>query len=151
MFMQNVIKLKKSGQFEQEFRLKLDPRSLTPTVQCSLAMRILFRFCFAYLILFSLVKKHLFRFKRSRCNHPNLLSVGLVNADTPVPFADFPKLKNRACTENRDESGINLTANGSSNDSSISRCVKEPLKSKDGLFQSNSMAGVNCKSIAHAM
>jgi len=54
MFMQNVIKLKKSGQFEQEFRLKLDPRSLTPTVQCSLAMRILFRFCFAYLILFSL-------------------------------------------------------------------------------------------------
>jgi len=54
MFMQNLIELKKSGQFEQESRLKLEPHSLTPTVQWSLATRILFRFCFAYFILFLL-------------------------------------------------------------------------------------------------
>ncbi len=54
MFMQNLIELKKSGQFEQEARLKLEPHSLMPTVQWSLATRILFRFCFAYFILFSL-------------------------------------------------------------------------------------------------
>src|SRR5690349_9754319 len=51
----------------------------------------------------------------------------------------MPKLKNRACTENRAESGNTRKANGSSNDSSISRCVKELSSSKGGLFQSNSI------------
>ena len=49
----------------------------------------------------------------------------------------MPRLKKRACTLNRGESGISRTANGSSNDSSISRWLKEP-RSNGGLFQSNS-------------
>src|SRR5256885_16379724 len=51
----------------------------------------------------------------------------------------MPRLKNLACSENRVESGSNLTANGSSNDSSISCSVKELSRLKGGLFQSNSM------------
>ena len=57
----------------------------------------------------------------------------------PVPLAEFPKLKYRAWAENREESGSNRTAKGSSNDSSISLGVKEPLSSKGGLYQSNSI------------
>ncbi len=55
MFMQNLIEQKKAGQSERESRLKLEPRSLMPTVQGGLATRILFRFCFAYFIPFSLI------------------------------------------------------------------------------------------------
>src|SRR5262245_30070748 len=58
--------------------------------------------------------------------------------NTPAPLTDRPKLKKRACTENRAESGNNLIANGSSNDSSTSRGVKEPSHS-GALFQSNSI------------
>src|SRR2546428_12111723 len=57
----------------------------------------------------------------------------------PIPPADIPRLKNLACTENRGESGSSRTANGSSNDSSISCSVKELSRLKGGLFQSNSM------------
>src|SRR2546426_9425707 len=57
----------------------------------------------------------------------------------PAPPADTPRLKNLACTENRGESGNSRTANGSSNDSSISCSVKELSRLKGGLFQSNSM------------
>ena len=57
-----------------------------------------------------------------------------------VPPADIPRLKNRVWTENLGESGKTLTANGSSNDSSISCNVKELSRLKGGLFQSNSIA-----------
>src|SRR5436190_4497065 len=57
----------------------------------------------------------------------------------PTPPADIPKLKKRVCTENRGESGSTRKAKGSSNDSSISRCVKELSRLKGGLFQSNSI------------
>src|SRR5437867_3767048 len=57
----------------------------------------------------------------------------------PVPPADIPRLKNRAWTENLGESGNTRTAKGSSNDSSISRRVKELSRLKGGLFQSNSI------------
>src|ERR1041384_4508795 len=60
----------------------------------------------------------------------------------PIPLADVPRLKNRALTENRGVSGNKRTANGSSNDSSISLCVKELFTSKGGLFQSNSILGL---------
>src|SRR5206468_1466077 len=60
--------------------------------------------------------------------------------NTPIPPTDRPRLKNRAWTENRAESGNSLTANGSSNDSSTSRGVKEPSHS-GALFQSNSILG----------
>src|SRR5262245_38214650 len=53
----------------------------------------------------------------------------------------MPRLKNRACTENLGESGSNRTANGSSNDSSISLGVKELFISTGVFFQSNSIAG----------
>src|SRR6266516_532598 len=61
--------------------------------------------------------------------------------NTPIPLTDRPKLKNLACTENRGESGNNLMANGSSNDSSTSRGVKELSHSNGALFQSNSICG----------
>src|SRR6266404_1814595 len=57
----------------------------------------------------------------------------------PVPPADIPRLKNLAWTVNRGESGSTRTANGSSNDSSISCNVKELSRLKGGLFQSNSI------------
>src|SRR5438094_7114645 len=57
----------------------------------------------------------------------------------PVPPADMPRLKNLACTVKRGESGRTRTANGSSNDSSISCSVKELSRLKGGLFQSNSI------------
>src|SRR6266480_4553702 len=59
--------------------------------------------------------------------------------NTPVPPADRPRLKKRACTEKRDESGNSLIAKGSSKDSSTSRGVKELSHSKGVLFQSNSI------------
>src|SRR6266480_828228 len=59
--------------------------------------------------------------------------------NTPVPLADRPRLKKRACTEKRDESGNSLIAKGSSKDSSTSRGVKELSHSKGVLFQSNSI------------
>src|SRR6266516_4167966 len=62
--------------------------------------------------------------------------------NTPIPLTDRPKLKNLACTENRGESGNNLMANGSSNDSSTSRGVKELSHSKGALYQSNSIGGL---------
>src|SRR6267378_5248189 len=62
--------------------------------------------------------------------------------NTPVPPAERPRLKNLACAENRDESGNNLMANGSSNDSSTSRGVKELSHSKGALYQSNSIGGL---------
>src|SRR6185436_10142799 len=58
---------------------------------------------------------------------------------TPTPPADIPRLKKRVWTENRGESGSTRKAKGSSNDSSISRCVKELSRPKGGLFQSNSI------------
>src|SRR5437764_15346440 len=61
--------------------------------------------------------------------------------NTPIPLRDRPRLKNRAWTENRAESGNSLTANGSSKDSSTSRGVKEPSHSEGALFQSNSILG----------
>src|SRR6185312_2495879 len=51
----------------------------------------------------------------------------------------MPKLKNRACAENRGESGNSRSANGSSKDSSTSRCVKELSEPSGELFQSNSI------------
>src|SRR5262245_22529147 len=66
----------------------------------------------------------------------------LYTLNTPTPFADMPRLKNRACAENRGESGSSRTANGSSNDSSISLSDKELVKSPGGLFQSNSISGL---------
>src|SRR6185437_16542714 len=57
----------------------------------------------------------------------------------PTPPADMPKLKNRACAENRGESGNSRSANGSSKDSSTSRCVKELSGPRGELFQSNSI------------
>jgi hypothetical protein len=51
----------------------------------------------------------------------------------------MPRLKYRAWAENRAESGSNLNANGSSNDSSTSRCVKELSGLSGELFQSNSI------------
>src|SRR5580698_2462873 len=63
----------------------------------------------------------------------------------------MPRLKYRDCTANRGVSGSKRTAKGSSNDSSICCCVKEPSKLKDGLFQSNSIIEFYCKSNAHAM
>ena len=62
--------------------------------------------------------------------------------NTPIPLTDRPKLKNLACTENRGEPGNNLMANGSSNDSSTSRGVKELSHSNGVLFQSNSIMGL---------
>src|SRR5690242_6182261 len=56
-----------------------------------------------------------------------------------MPPADIPKLKNRAWAENRGESGSSRKANGSSKDSSISRCVKELSGLTGQLFQSNSI------------
>src|SRR5438552_2922096 len=61
--------------------------------------------------------------------------------NSPIPLRDRPRLKNRAWTENRAESGNSLIANGSSNDSSTSRGVKEPSHSEGALFQSNSILG----------
>src|SRR5438046_3301639 len=58
-----------------------------------------------------------------------------------MPLTDRPKLKNRAWTENRAESGHSPIAKGSSNDASTSRCVKEPSHSEGALFQSNSILG----------
>src|ERR1022692_229948 len=57
----------------------------------------------------------------------------------PTLPADMPRLKNLAWTENRGESGSTRNAKGSSNDSSISRCVKELSRLKGVLFQSNSI------------
>src|SRR6516162_9837340 len=57
----------------------------------------------------------------------------------PTPAAEFPRLKNRVCTENLGLSGSSRTANGSSNDSSIPCRVKELSRLNGGLFQSNSM------------
>jgi hypothetical protein len=51
----------------------------------------------------------------------------------------MPKLKKRAWAENRGESGNNRSANGSSKDSSTSRCVKELSGLSGELFQSNSI------------
>src|SRR5213595_1860807 len=59
--------------------------------------------------------------------------------NTPVPPADRPRLKKRACMEKRDESGNSLIAKGSSKDSYTSRGVKELSHSKGVLFQSNSI------------
>src|SRR5205814_6314292 len=59
--------------------------------------------------------------------------------NTPVPPADRPRLKKRACTEKRGESGNSLIAKGASKDSSTSRGVKELSHSKAVLFQSNSI------------
>src|SRR5437764_4710677 len=61
--------------------------------------------------------------------------------NTPIPLRDRPRLKNRAWTENRAESGSSRIANGSSKDSSTSRGVKEPSHSEGALFQSNSILG----------
>src|ERR1017187_833585 len=58
----------------------------------------------------------------------------------PTLPADMPRLKNLACTEKRGESGSTRKAKGSSNDSSISRCVKELSRLKGKLFQSNSIS-----------
>ena len=60
--------------------------------------------------------------------------------NTPIPLADIPRLKNRACTENLGESGSNRIANGSSNDSSMSRNVNELSTLNGGLLQSNSIS-----------
>ena len=57
----------------------------------------------------------------------------------PSPLALRPRLKYRDCTANRPESGNNRTANGSSNDSSTSRGVKELFHSNGGFSQSNSI------------
>src|SRR5690348_11817603 len=51
----------------------------------------------------------------------------------------MPKLKKRAWAENRGESGNSRSANGSSKDSSTSRCVKELSGLRGELFQSNSI------------
>src|SRR6185312_7930483 len=51
----------------------------------------------------------------------------------------MPKLKYLAWAENRGESGSNRSANGSSNDSSTSRGVKELSALRGELFQSNSI------------
>jgi len=65
--------------------------------------------------------------------------------DTDGRPADHPEVEKPApALPNRGESGISRTANASSNDSSISRWVKEP-SSKGRLFQSNSHSGSCCK------
>ena len=71
--------------------------------------------------------------------------------NTGEPLADMPRLKNRACTENRGVSGNSRMANGSSKDSSISCRVKELSKLKGGLCQSNSIFESECLFVAHAM
>src|SRR5713226_9911779 len=63
----------------------------------------------------------------------------------------MPRLKERDCTAKREESGRSRTANGSSNDSSMSLMLKELLRLNGGLFQSNSITTRYCMSIAHAM
>src|SRR6516225_4039155 len=51
----------------------------------------------------------------------------------------MPRLKNRAWVLKRGESGSSRSANGSSKDSSTSRCVKELSGLRGELFQSNSI------------
>ena len=92
------------------------------------------------LIQFPLVEEPFFGLERASVEHANLFPVRPIDAEDSGPPADIPRLKNRACTENRGESGKSRIANGSSNDSSISCKVKELSRLKGGLFQSNSIA-----------
>src|SRR5215469_8660673 len=57
----------------------------------------------------------------------------------PIPPADMPRLKYRAWAVKRGESGSSRSANGSSKDSSTSRCVKELSGLTGELVQSNSI------------
>src|SRR6185436_21012961 len=68
--------------------------------------------------------------------------------NTPLPLAAIPRFTKRDCTEKREELGIKRTANGSSNDSSMSLKEREALRLKGGLFQSKSILR---KSFVHAM
>src|SRR5580658_3352852 len=68
----------------------------------------------------------------------------------PVPSVETPRLKKRAWTAKRGESGKSRTAKGSSNDSSMDCSVRELSMLKGKFVQSNSINAV-CKSIAHAL
>ena len=63
----------------------------------------------------------------------------------------MPRLKNRACTENRGESGKSRIANGSSNDSSISCKRQRAIQIEGRIIPIKLHSGSNCKCNAHAM